>query len=150
MLLLHSNVNCLQQEKKKKSNAVWPLFSLSGDMNAKWDTDDQQIHTRPKFNPRNHYQNLIQEITALLVDGVCCSPVECSSSSSSQCPGHQCSEIATAARKSWPREPAAFQFSEIIWKRLDMQEMEGMVNRSKVELTESSFTCKYFVWGSPL
>jgi len=59
-------------------------------------------------------QNLIQEITALLVDGVCCSPVECSSSSSSQCPGHQCSEIATAARKSWPREPAAFQFSEII------------------------------------
>lgn len=59
-------------------------------------------------------QNLIQEITALLADGVCCSPMECSSSLSSQCPGHQRSEIAAAARKSWPRELAAFHFSEII------------------------------------
>ena len=96
-------------------------------------------------------QNLIQEITALLADGVCCSPMECSSSLSSQCPGHQCSEIATAARKSWPRE---LHFSEIIClpffrdnlkEARHAEETEGMVSRSEAELTESCFTCKYFV-----
>ena len=69
-------------------------------------------------------KDLIQEVTALLVDGVCCSPMECISILSSQCPAHQYGEIATAAKKSWPRETAAFHFSEIIPKRLDKQQRQ--------------------------
>lgn len=69
-------------------------------------------------------KNLIQEITALLVDGVYCSPIECISSLLTQCPGHQSSKTASAARKSWLRETSAFHFSEIIQKRLDKQQRQ--------------------------
>lgn len=79
-----------------------------------------------------------------MVDGVCCFPVECISSLLTQCPGHQYSEIVSAARKSWSRETIALHFSEIILKETRQAvETAEMVGGSEVKFAEYCLTCKY-------
>lgn len=62
-----------------------------------------------------------KKITAPLVDGVCSSPVNLSAVYLLSVLASMCNKIASAARKSWPMETAAFHVSEVILKRPDKQ-----------------------------